>query len=120
MQPRPIRSRLFLPVIRLGLVSDDWKWVAVTAFVGFFGPYIFWKLISPVNWLRVPIFLWIGVLSSAGSYGFFFWIRIGKRPRWFQHTLTALVEASKRRRALPADTIHRPYWLKDHNGSDST
>ena len=120
MQPRPVRSRLFLPVIRLGLVSDDWKWVCAIAFVGFFGPFLYWRLISPVTLLRVPIFLWLGVLATAGSYGFFFWIRIGKKPRWFQHTLKTSVENSKRRRALTADIIHRPFWLKDQDGTDST
>ena len=114
MRARPIRSRIFLPVVRLGLVSDDWKWVCCIAFLGFFLPFLFWKYVSPVSFLRVPIHFWVGLVASAVSYSFFFWIRSGRKPRWFQHTLQTLVEASVRRRTLPADWGSRPrFWIKE-------
>src|SRR6266542_3795767 len=73
MRARPIRSRIFLPVVKLGLVSDDWQWVAVISFAGFFLPYLFWKFVAPATFLRVPIFLWLGfdgntIRHRDGSY----------------------------------------------------
>lgn len=114
MRARPIRSRIFLPVVRLGLVSDDWKWVGAIAFLGFFLPFLFWKYVSPVSFLRVPIHFWAGLIASAASYGFFFWIRAGRKPHWFQHSLRKLVESPVRRRTMPADWGARPrFWIKE-------
>jgi hypothetical protein len=114
MRMRPVRSRIFLPVVRLGLVSDDWKWVCAIAFLGFFLPFLFWKYVSPVNFLRVPIHFWFGLIASAASYSFFFWIRTGRKPYWFQHSLRTLVESPVRRRVLPADWGARPrFWTKE-------
>ena len=107
MRARPIRSRIFLPVVKLGLVSDDWPWVAVISFAGFFLPYLFWKFVEPASFLRVPIFLWLGLVASAASYGFFYFIRIGRRPRWFQHKLKQLCEPDVRRGTLQADLADR-------------
>ena len=114
MRARPVRSRIFLPVVRLGLVSDDWKWVCAIAFLGFFLPFLFWRYVSPVSFLHVPIHFWIGLVASAASYSFFFWIRTGRKPHWFQHTLRTFVDAPVRRRTLPADWASRPrLWIKE-------
>jgi hypothetical protein len=107
MRARPIRSRIFLPVVKLGLVSDDWPYVAVISFAGFFLPFLFWKFVAPATFLRVPIFLWLGFVASATSYGFFYFIRIGRRPRWFQHKLKQLCEPDVRRGTLQADLADR-------------
>jgi hypothetical protein len=113
MRARPVRSRIFLPVIKLGLVSDDWPWVAVISFAGFMLPYLFWKFITPAAFLRVPIFLWVGLIVSASSYSFFYAIRVGRKPKWFQHWLKKQLEADCRRGTLPADLQHRePSYLK--------
>jgi hypothetical protein len=113
MRARPIRSRIFLPVVKLGLVSDDWPWVAVISFAGFFLPYLFWKFVEPAAFLRVPIFLWLGLAASTASYGFFYFIRIGRRPRWFQHKLKQICEPDVRRGTLQTDLADRePFYLK--------
>ena len=113
MRARPVRSRIFLPVVRLGLVSDDWKWVFSIAFLGFFLPYLFWRFVSPVSFLRTPIHFWVGLITSAAGYSFFYWIRKGRRPLWFQHRLRQLIEQPRRRRALPADWRDRAiHWIK--------
>jgi hypothetical protein len=102
-----------LPVVRLGLVSDDWKWVFAIAFLGFFLPYLLWRLVSPIGFLRVPIHFWVGLITAAACYSFFYWIRKGRRPLWFQHRLRQLIEAQTRRRTLPADRRDRiGYWIK--------
>ncbi|HKX33324.1 MAG TPA: hypothetical protein VJ302_36945 [Blastocatellia bacterium] len=113
MPARPVRSRIFLPVVRVGLVSDDIKWVAAIAFTSFLGPFLVWKLISQINFLHVPLFLWTGLIGSSAGYAFFFWIRTGRRARWFQHTIRLWLEPSIRRRALPIDRINQRSWLKD-------
>ncbi|MCI0389855.1 MAG: hypothetical protein MOB07_13990 [Acidobacteria bacterium] len=114
MRARPVRSRIFLPVVRLGIVSDDWKWVFAIAFLGFFLPFLFWKYISPARFLRVPIHFWVGLVATMASYSFFYWIRMGRRPLWFQHSLQTLIESSVRRRTLPVDRTSRPrFWLKE-------
>lgn len=114
MRARPIRSRIFLPVVKLGLVSDDWPWVAVISFGGFFLPYLFWKFVTPAAFLRVPIFLWLGLATSVTSYSFFYFIRIGRRPRWFQHRLKQICESDVRRGTLQSDLTDRePFYLKE-------
>lgn len=114
MHARPVRSRIFLPVVKYGLVSDDWPWVCAISFLGFFLPFLFGKFVAPVSFLRVPIHFWIGFLASALSYSFFFWMRRGRRPHWFQHNVNTLVESPVRRRALPTDWGTRPrLWIKE-------
>jgi hypothetical protein len=113
MRARPVRSRIFLPVVKLGLVADDWPWVAVISFAGFFLPFLFWKLVTPATFLGVPIFLWSGFIMSASSYSFFYFIRIGRRPRWFQHKLKQLCEPDIKRGTLQSDLEDRDlFYLK--------
>jgi len=114
MRARPVRSRIFLPVVRLGLVSDDWKWVCAIAFLGFFLPFLFWKYVWPVSFLRAPIHFWVGLVASAASYSFFFWIRAGGKPHWVQHSLRTVVESPVPRRSVPAAWRARPrFWTKE-------
>ncbi len=114
MRARPVRSRIFLPVVKLGLVSDDWPWVAVISFAGFFAPYLFWKFVTPAEFLRVPIFLWLGLVASTASYSFFYFIRIGRRPRWFQHKLRRLCQGDVRRGTLQSDLADRElFYLRE-------
>jgi hypothetical protein len=64
--------------------------------------------------MRVPIFFWVGLIATVANYCFFYWIRIDRKPRWFQHTLRKLIESPVRRRTLPADRRQRPrYYLKE-------
>jgi hypothetical protein len=114
MRARPVRSRIFLPIVKLGLVSDDWPWVAAISFVGFVLPFLFWQFVTPLTFLRVPIFLWLGFASATASYGFFYFIRVGRRPHWFQHKLKQLCESDVRRGTLQADLADREwFYLKE-------
>jgi len=53
------------------------------------------------------------------SVAFFNFIRIGRRPHWFQHTLRALVRHPRQRRALPIDSIKQQprSWIRDAVGT---
>ncbi len=102
MRSRPIRSRIYLPIVRCGLIASDWKYVALATLMGYFVPYFL-----NVRIMRVPLFFFTGVGVLFASYIFFYFIRVGRRPRWFEHTMRAAVESGTRRRLLPSDAAHR-------------
>ena len=102
MRPRPIRPNVYLPVVRFGVVSSDWKFVLAATLAGYTIPFLFGlKLWS------VPLELWTGLTAAAASIAFFNYARIGRRPYWLQHRLRAIVENPRCRRALPCDLSGR-------------
>ncbi len=62
----------------------------------------------------IPLWLLTGLGSLVGSIAFFNYIRIGRRPFWFQHAMRALVEHGRHRRVLPVDGIKHPHrsWVR--------
>jgi hypothetical protein len=103
MRPRPIRPNVYLPVIKFGVVSADWKFVLFAALVGYSVPFLF-----DLKLWGVPLELLMGLISAAVSIAFFNWARIGRRPYWLQHKIRSLIESPRRRAALPADETKRP------------
>ena len=53
-------------------------------------------------WTYLPL------LALVTIYLFFFIIRVGRRPQWFQHTLRYLTRSRLERRTLPLDRDHAP------------
>lgn len=114
MQDYPMRERIYLPVVRFGVPHTDWKYVFFLTFAGFVLPFIF-----RITIYGVPAPMLTGVVTLALAVAFFNFIRIGRRPFWFQHTLRALISSPTRRAALPIDDLNEP-WLKaraDEGGS---
>ena len=109
MRQRPIRSNIYLPVVRFGVVSSDWKFVLAAMLTAYSIP--FWL---DLKLWRVPLELWTGILAAVLSIAFFNFVRIGRRPFWLQHHLRALTESSCRRRVLPRDLKERPRrsWMR--------
>ena len=109
MRSRPVRSNIYLPVVRFGVVTSDWKFVLGAALIGYGIP--FWLDLK--IW-RVPLELWTGLLAAGVSILFFNFVRIGRRPFWLQHRLRALTESPHNRRTLPGDFMRRPRraWMK--------
>lgn len=109
MRLRPVRSNIYLPVVRFGVVTSDWKFVLAAALLGYAVP--FWLDLK--IW-RVPLELWTGLLAAAVSILFFNFVRIGRRPFWLQHRLHALTQSPYTRRTLPGDLTRRPRraWMK--------
>lgn len=109
MRLRPVRSRIYLPVVRWGVVSSDWKFVLIATLIGYLVPFFLNLRVG-----KLPMWLFSGVLAAALSYVFFRLVRAGCRPYWLQHTLQALVQSSCQRRVLPMDVIKRPRraWLR--------
>lgn len=108
MRPRPVRPNVYLPVVRFGVISSDWKFVLAATLAGYTIPFLF----SLRLW-GVPLELWTGLAAAALSIVFFNYTRIGRRPFWLQHRFRALVENPRHRRALPSDWSERPKrrWL---------
>ena len=109
MRARPIRSQIYLPVVRFGVRDTDWKFVIAIVLLSYALPFFF-------N-LRVLAFS-AGNLDHAhlhvASVAFFNFVRIGRRPFWLQHQLAALVTPSRQRHALPTDHKERPWLLTDN------
>lgn len=115
MQDFPMRERIYLPVVRLGVPHTDWKYVFFITFAGFVLPFVF-----GITIYGVPAPMLTGVIALALSVAFFNFIRLGRRPLWFQHTLRSLATAPTRRAALPCDDLNQS-WIKgeDVNGTIS-
>lgn len=109
MRQRPIRSNIYLPVVRFGVAASDWKFVLAATIVGYGVP--FWL---DLKLWKVPLELWTGILAAALSIAFFNCVRIGRRPYWLQHRARALAENPCRRRTLPADSAREPrrLWIR--------
>lgn len=109
MRPRRIRSNIYLPVVRFGVVSSDWKFVLAVTLLGYGVP--FWL---DLKMWRVPLELWTGILAAVLSIAFFNFVRIGRRPFWLQHYLRAFTESPINRRTLPLDLLRRPRrsWMR--------
>jgi hypothetical protein len=106
MRDYPMRERIYLPVVRFGVPHTDWKYVFFLTFAGFVLPFIF-----RITIYGVPAPMLTGVLTLALSVAFFNFIRTGRRPFWFQHTLGALASSPVRRAALPTDDLNES-WVK--------
>ncbi len=109
MRLRPVRARIWLPVVRFFVVSSDWKFVLLATLAGYLIPFILGLKI----WV-IPVWLISGFGSLLASIIFFNYIRIGRRPHWFQHTLRSLVKHPRERRRLPIDIIRQPrrVWIR--------
>lgn len=106
MQDYPMRERIYLPVVRFGVPHTDWKYVFFITFAGLVLPFIF-----GIKIYGVPVPMFTGVIALALSVAFFNFIRIGRRPFWFQHTISALLTNPTRRAALPVDELNES-WIK--------
>ena len=109
MRGRPIRSQIYLPVVRFGVRDTDWKFVIFIALLGYSIPFMF-----NLRLMRFPLEIWICPISLVASVAFFNFVRIGRRPFWLQHHLAALIKTSRHRHALPTDKKERPWLLADH------
>jgi hypothetical protein len=114
MRPRPIRSNIYLPVVRFGVVTSDWKFVLAATLIGYGVP--FWL---DLKLWKVPLELWTGILAAVLSIAFFNFVRIGRRPYWLQHRLRAITEKPCHRHIIPADLAREQRRLWMIQGGDS-
>lgn len=109
LRKRPIRARIYQPVMRFGVVATDWKYILVVSVLCYAVP-----MVLKINIYGVPIFLIAGPGMMFLSYAFFYWMRIGRRPRWLLHQLRSLARHPVERGALPIDRRVSPAyrWFK--------
>src|ERR1700752_405898 len=98
MRFRPVRPNIYLPVIRFGVLISDWKFILVATLAGHLVPFIFRLRIG-----IVPLWFVGGIGSAAISYAFFRFTKVGRKPYWFQHSLSALLQGSIACRTLAID-----------------
>jgi hypothetical protein len=103
MRPRSIRPNVYLPVVKFGVVSSDWKFVLFAGLIGYTVPFLF-----DLKLWGVPLEILTGLMLGALSIAFFNWARMGRRPYWLQHKLRSFFENPRSRSALPADERKRP------------
>jgi len=113
MQEHPMRERIYLPVVRFGVPHTDWKYVFLVTLAGFVLPFIF-----NIKLFGVPAPMLIGISALAVSVAFFNFIRLGRRPLWFQHTLRSFLSSSVQRAALPVDDLNASWLKPDERGKE--
>lgn len=113
MQDYPMRERIYLPVVRFGVPHTDWKYVFLVTMAGFVLPFLL-----NIRFYGIPAPMFTGVTALALSVGFFNFIRLGRRPLWFQHSVRALFTRSIARAALPQDALDEP-WVRGDSGDQS-
>lgn len=106
-----MRERIYLPVVRFGVPHTDWKYVFFVTFAGLVLPFIL-----GIKLYGVPVPMFTGTIALALSVAFFNFIRLGRRPLWFQHSLRALFSGATQRAALPCDELKEP-WVREDNES---
>jgi hypothetical protein len=103
------RARIFQPVLRLGVVATDWKYIGAISVVCYLAP-----IALDLNLFGLPLFLISGPAAMFLSYLFFYLARVGRRPRWLQHKARALLLAPVERAALPVDRKNPPHpWMRN-------
>lgn len=106
VQEHPVRERIYLPIVRFGVPHYDWKYVFLITLCGFVLPFIL-----NIKLYGIPAPMFTGVLALAASVAFFNFIRIGRRPFWFQHSARAVLSSSTNRAALPTDELNES-WIR--------
>lgn len=114
MKLRPVRPNIYLPVVRFGVADSDWLSVLLISCASYLAPVPF-----GVTLLYVPLQIWTWLLATAGSIGFFNYIRIGRRPYWLPHKLKSIWLHHRQYPALPngKKSRFRSSWLLDSGES---
>jgi hypothetical protein len=108
MRGRPIRSQIYLPVVRFGVVDTDWKFVISIVLLCYCIPYLF-----DLRIMNFPLEIWASLIGLAASVAFFNFVRKGRRPFWLQHQIGALAKRARQRHSLPADEKARGWLLNE-------
>lgn len=105
MQPRPIRSQIYLPVLRFGITDEDWGFVIVAAVAGYAVPFLLGMKVGNVPLEIVGWILAAGLTILALNI-----IRRKSRPAWLRHVIQAKLQGRVSWRRLPDDVARA--WLK--------
>ena len=104
LRSRPIRSQIYLPILRLGLEDSDWAYVLFAGTLGYSVPF----LLDLRVW-GIPAELWVAIASVLAVIGLLNLVRAGRRPGWLRFRIRGLLNGGVARRRLPGE-VSRP-WL---------
>lgn len=105
MQARPIRSQIYLPVLRFGITDEDWGFVIIAAILGYAVPFLFGMKIG-----NVPLEIVGWIVTTGLTILILNIIRRKSRPAWLRHVIQARLQGEMSRRRLPGDAACT--WLK--------
>jgi len=111
MRPRPVRSQIYLPVLRFGITDEDWGVVIVAGILGYAVPFLFGMKIG-----NVPLEMVGWVVVTGLSIFILNVIRRHSRPAWLRHVVQAKLRGAVSRRRLPGETA--PAWLKQNEENE--
>ena len=104
MQPRPIRSQLYLPILRFGITDEDWGFVILASIVGYAVPFAL-----GIEIFHIPAELIGWVVMMGASVLALNLIRRKSRLGWLKFTLQSKLRGGVSRRWLPGEL--QPNWL---------
>lgn len=105
MQSRPIRSQIYLPVLRFGITDEDWGFVLLASVLGYAVPFVL-----NVRIYHLPAELLGWLITMGVSILTLNLIRRKNRPGWLKHTMQFRLRGRIHRRWL-SDEFH-PEWLR--------
>ena len=111
MQQRPVRSQIYLPVLRFGITDEDWGFVIVAAILGYAIPFLFGMKIGNVPLEMVSWIITMGLTILTLNI-----IRRRSRLAWLRHVIQAKLQGAVSRRRLPGETTTT--WLKQDQESE--
>ncbi|MCI0390774.1 MAG: hypothetical protein MOB07_18670 [Acidobacteria bacterium] len=111
MQARPIRSQIYLPVLRFGITDEDWGFVIVAAILGYAIPFMFGMKIG-----NVPLEIVGWIVTTGLTILILNIIRRKSRPAWLRHVIQARLQGAVRHRRLPGNVGRA--WLKQNGESE--
>jgi hypothetical protein len=111
MQPRPVRSQIYLPVFRFGITDEDWAFVIVAGILGYAIPFMFGMKIGDVPFEMVGWLLTMGLSIFILNI-----IRRQSRPAWLRHVIQAKMLGAVSRRRLLGEP--RSFWLIQNQESE--
>ena len=111
MQARPIRSQIYLSVLRFGITDEDWGFVIVAAILGYAVPFLFGMKIG-----NVPLEIVGWIVATGLTILILNIIRRKSRPAWLRHVIQARLQGAVSHRRLPGDAGRA--WLKQDQESE--
>lgn len=93
-----VRAEIYRPNVILGVRDSDWKWILLMTLAALAVPVIFEWFV----WL-IPVSVFTTALALGGGIAFFNWTRLGRRPRWLEFQIQALLEKPISRRRFPQE-----------------
>jgi len=98
MRSRPIRSQIYLPVVRFGVVDTDWK---VRDF--HHAALLQHSFLFNLHILNFPLEIWATSIGLVLSVAFFNFVRMDGGRSGCNIRVAALTKPTRQRHALPTD-----------------